>query len=462
MRKISQNKTHTESLSHTQIPKVVTPPYKNWGAILQWTLMENVPGEFPYAAGIYPFKREGEDPTRMFAGEGGPERTNRRFHYVSKGMPAARLSTAFDSVTLYGNDPDWRPDIYGKIGNSGVSICCLDDAKKLYSGFNLSDPTTSVSMTINGPAPMLLLDFLWMLPLISNVNCTFNRMVWWKKWIKRLNRSTKRKECCACLPGSVAWWKQRIGFDAPWCYRRSGVAERSICENKVRYIKDSTWYSSGGYFEGRSGTEHLYLQHWIRFADDGWYSKYFIDHKVRIFTVYQSADTTLRKQEQIRFHNWHLRWQMDLLMWNITSAEECTLMILRRTFLSSSAMELILNTRWSEEWREESGLKAMKLKYGGNERSQMLKYHIQTSGRSLHAQRSTSMIFVPHCRHCTRFMIIVIHCIQMLTMKPSQHRRKKVYAVRWPFSWSSTRNSDWRKMKTLCRDHLSMKNWLIL
>ncbi|HKK38140.1 MAG TPA: methylmalonyl-CoA mutase family protein, partial [Cryomorphaceae bacterium] len=148
--------THTESLSHSKIPKIVTPKYRSWGDILRWTLQENVPGSFPYTAGIYPFKRVGEDPTRMFAGEGGPERTNRRFHYVSVGMPAARLSTAFDSVTLYGNDPDHRPDIYGKIGNSGVSICCLDDAKKLYSGFNLCHPTTSVSMTINGPAPMLL------------------------------------------------------------------------------------------------------------------------------------------------------------------------------------------------------------------------------------------------------------------------------------------------------------------
>ena len=148
--------THSESLSHTPIPKVSLPKFRSWGDILRWSLQENVPGEFPYTAGIYPFKREGEDPTRMFAGEGGPERTNRRFHYVSLGMPAARLSTAFDSVTLYGNDPDYRPDIYGKIGNAGVSICCLDDAKKLYSGFDLSNPTTSVSMTINGPAPMLL------------------------------------------------------------------------------------------------------------------------------------------------------------------------------------------------------------------------------------------------------------------------------------------------------------------
>ena len=152
--------THSESLSHLQIPKISLPKYSSWGDILKWSLLENVPGEFPYAAGIYPFKREGEDPTRMFAGEGGPERTNRRFHYVSLGLAAKRLSTAFDSVTLYGNDPDYRPDIYGKIGNSGVSICCLDDAKKLYSGFNLADPKTSVSMTINGPAPMLLAYFM--------------------------------------------------------------------------------------------------------------------------------------------------------------------------------------------------------------------------------------------------------------------------------------------------------------
>ena len=148
--------THSESLSHSQIPKIATPKYTGWGDILRWSLQENVPGEFPYTAGLFPFKREGEDPTRMFAGEGGPERTNKRFHYVSLGMPAKRLSTAFDSVTLYGNDPGERPDVYGKIGNAGVSICCLDDAKKLYSGFDLSAAKTSVSMTINGPAPMLL------------------------------------------------------------------------------------------------------------------------------------------------------------------------------------------------------------------------------------------------------------------------------------------------------------------
>ncbi|MBS1501138.1 MAG: methylmalonyl-CoA mutase family protein, partial [Bacteroidetes bacterium] len=144
------------SLSQLKVPKIALPKYEAWGDILRWLLTENVPGEFPYAAGVFPLKREGEDPTRMFAGEGGPERTNKRFHYVSLGQPAHRLSTAFDSVTLYGEDPHTRPDIYGKIGNSGVSIATLDDAKKLYSGFDLCDPATSVSMTINGPAPMLL------------------------------------------------------------------------------------------------------------------------------------------------------------------------------------------------------------------------------------------------------------------------------------------------------------------
>ncbi|MGA0109678.1 MAG: methylmalonyl-CoA mutase family protein, partial [Schleiferiaceae bacterium] len=152
--------THTKSLSNQDIPKVVTPSYRSWGDILRWQLQENVPGAFPYTSGLYPFKRQGEDPTRMFAGEGGPERTNKRFHYVSLGMPAKRLSTAFDSVTLYGRDPGRRPDIYGKIGNAGVSVSCLDDAKRLYSGFDLCDPATSVSMTINGPAPMVLAFFL--------------------------------------------------------------------------------------------------------------------------------------------------------------------------------------------------------------------------------------------------------------------------------------------------------------
>jgi methylmalonyl-CoA mutase len=158
--KVIRQSMVSTSLSGTRIPKVVLPKYNDWGDLLKWQAQENVPGSFPFTAGVFPLKREGEDPTRMFAGEGGPERTNKRFHYVSAGQPAKRLSTAFDSVTLYGEDPAHRPDIYGKVGNSGVSIATVDDAKKLYSGFDLCDPKTSVSMTINGPAPILLAFFM--------------------------------------------------------------------------------------------------------------------------------------------------------------------------------------------------------------------------------------------------------------------------------------------------------------
>ncbi|HEU4665878.1 MAG TPA: methylmalonyl-CoA mutase family protein, partial [Dokdonella sp.] len=151
---------YRESLSHQKIPKIAAPTYKSWGELLTFLQKENLPGYYPYTGGVYPYRRSGEDPIRMFAGEGTPERTNRRFHYLSQGLPAARLSTAFDSVTLYGEDPAPRPDIYGKIGNSGVNVPTLDDMKKLYSGFDLSAPTTSVSMTINGPAPMILAMFM--------------------------------------------------------------------------------------------------------------------------------------------------------------------------------------------------------------------------------------------------------------------------------------------------------------
>ena len=149
-----------ESLSQQKIPKIAAPEFSDWGEMLRFLQKENLPGAYPYTGGVYPYRRHGEDPTRMFAGEGTPERTNRRFHYLSQGQPAARLSTAFDSVTLYGEDPHERPDIYGKVGNSGVSIATVDDMKKLYSGFDLCAPTTSVSMTINGPAPIILAFFM--------------------------------------------------------------------------------------------------------------------------------------------------------------------------------------------------------------------------------------------------------------------------------------------------------------
>ncbi|MGD6002067.1 methylmalonyl-CoA mutase family protein, partial [Xanthomonas citri pv. citri] len=158
--KVIRVENYRESLSHQQIPKIAAPTYKSWGELLTFLQKENLPGNYPYTGGVYPYRRTGEDPIRMFAGEGTPERTNRRFHYLSVGQPAARLSTAFDSVTLYGEDPAVRPDIFGKIGNSGVNIASLDDMKKLYSGFDLCAPSTSVSMTINGPAPIILAMFM--------------------------------------------------------------------------------------------------------------------------------------------------------------------------------------------------------------------------------------------------------------------------------------------------------------
>ncbi len=158
--RVVTGENYTQSLSREPIPKLAVPKYKDWGEILRFVFLENLPGAYPYTGGVYPYRREEEDPTRMFAGEGAPERTNRRFHYLAGGHGAARLSTAFDSTTLYGEDPDTRPDIYGRTGNSGVSIATLDDMKKLYSGFDLCNPTTSVSMTINGPAPMILAMFM--------------------------------------------------------------------------------------------------------------------------------------------------------------------------------------------------------------------------------------------------------------------------------------------------------------
>ncbi|HVY81013.1 MAG TPA: methylmalonyl-CoA mutase family protein, partial [Steroidobacteraceae bacterium] len=158
--RVVTGENYTESLSHLRLPKIAVPKFRDWGEILRFIYRENLPGSYPYTGGVYPYRREEEDPTRMFAGEGAPERTNRRFHYLASGHGAARLSTAFDSTTLYGEDPDTRPDIYGRTGNSGVSIATLDDMKKLYSGFDLCKPTTSVSMTINGPAPMILAMFM--------------------------------------------------------------------------------------------------------------------------------------------------------------------------------------------------------------------------------------------------------------------------------------------------------------
>ncbi|HNP48009.1 MAG TPA: methylmalonyl-CoA mutase family protein [Bacteroidia bacterium] len=379
-------KTHTESLSHTQIPKVVTPPYKNWGAILQWTLMENVPGEFPYAAGIYPFKREGEDPTRMFAGEGGPERTNRRFHYVSKGMPAARLSTAFDSVTLYGNDPDWRPDIYGKIGNSGVSICCLDDAKKLYSGFNLSDPTTSVSMTINGPAPMLLGFFM-----NAAIDQQCELYIQSHGLVEEVNKKIEQiyKEKGVLRPayqGPLPDGNNGLGL------MLLGVTGDQVLPKEVyAKIKSDTLKTVRGTVQADILKEDQ-AQNTCIFSTEfalrmmGDIQKYFIDHKVRNFysvsiSGYHIAEAGANPISQLAFT---LANGFTYVEYYLSRGMHIDDFAPNLSFFFSNGIDpeyAVIGRVARRIWA-----KAMKLKYGGNERSQMLKYHIQTSGRSLHAQ----------------------------------------------------------------------------
>ncbi|MBP6403723.1 MAG: methylmalonyl-CoA mutase family protein, partial [Bacteroidia bacterium] len=379
-------KTHTESLSHSQIPKVVTPPYKNWGAILKWSLMENVPGEFPYAAGIYPFKREGEDPTRMFAGEGGPERTNRRFHYVSKGMPAARLSTAFDSVTLYGNDPDVRPDIYGKIGNSGVSICCLDDAKKLYSGFNLADPTTSVSMTINGPAPMLLGFFM---------NAAIDQQC--EVYIKShgLEDEVKKKIEQIYKEKGV----KRPAYQGPLPEGNDGLGlmllgvtgDQVLPKEVYAKIKSDTLKVVRGTVQADILKEDQ-AQNTCIFSTEfalrmmGDIQKYFIDHKVRNFysvsiSGYHIAEAGANPISQLAFT---LANGFTYVEYYLSRGMHIDDFAPNLSFFFSNGIDpeyAVIGRVARRIWA-----KAMKLKYGGNERSQMLKYHIQTSGRSLHAQ----------------------------------------------------------------------------
>ncbi|HRH66239.1 MAG TPA: methylmalonyl-CoA mutase family protein [Bacteroidia bacterium] len=379
-------KTHTESLSHSQIPKVVTPPYKNWGAILKWTLMENVPGEFPYAAGIYPFKREGEDPTRMFAGEGGPERTNRRFHYVSKGMPAARLSTAFDSVTLYGNDPDWRPDIYGKIGNSGVSICCLDDAKKLYSGFNLADPTTSVSMTINGPAPMLL-GFFMNAAIDQQCEVYIKSHGLEADVNKRISEIYKEKGVKRpAYQGPLPEGNDGLGL------MLLGVTGDQVLPMEVyTKLKADTLKIVRGTVQADILKEDQ-AQNTCIFSTEfalrmmGDIQKYFIDQKVRNFysvsiSGYHIAEAGANPISQLAFT---LANGFTYVEYYLSRGMHIDDFAPNLSFFFSNGIDpeyAVIGRVARRIWA-----KAMKLKYGGNERSQMLKYHIQTSGRSLHAQ----------------------------------------------------------------------------
>jgi isobutyryl-CoA mutase len=378
--------THTESLSHSQIPKVVLPKYKSWGDILRWSLQENVPGEFPYTSGLFPFKREGEDPTRMFAGEGGPERTNRRFHYVSLGMPAKRLSTAFDSVTLYGNDPDLRPDIYGKVGNSGVSICCLDDAKKLYSGFDLSHPATSVSMTINGPAPMLLGFFM---NAAIDQNC--------EKYIKA-NDLVKEVEAKIAAIYKAKGIK-RPSYQGPLPEGNDGLGlfllgvtgDQVLPADIYAEIKTETLKQVRGTVQADILKEDQ-AQNTCIFSTEfalrlmGDVQEYFIEKQVRNFysvsiSGYHIAEAGANPITQLAFT---LANGFTYVEYYLSRGMDINAFGPNLSFFFSNGIDpeyAVIGRVARRIWA-----KALSKKYGANPRAQMLKYHIQTSGRSLHAQ----------------------------------------------------------------------------
>ncbi|PNQ73378.1 methylmalonyl-CoA mutase [Hanstruepera neustonica] len=378
--------THTESLSHLQIPKVALPKYQAWGDILRWTLQENVPGEFPFTSGLYPFKRTGEDPARMFAGEGGPERTNKRFHYVSQGMPAKRLSTAFDSVTLYGNDPDLRPDIYGKIGNAGVSICCLDDAKKLYSGFNLADVMTSVSMTINGPAPMLLGFFM---------NAAIDQQC--EIYIKENGLEKEVEAKIAKIYKEKGVERPKYNGDLPEGNDGLGLMLLGITGDQVlpadvyQEIKTRTIAQVRGTVQADILKEDQ-AQNTCIFSTEfalrlmGDVQEYFIDNNVRNFysvsiSGYHIAEAGANPITQLAltlsngftYVEYYLSRGMDINKFGPNLS-----------FFFSNGIDpeyAVIGRVARKIWS-----KAMKYKYDANPRAQMLKYHIQTSGRSLHAQ----------------------------------------------------------------------------
>ena len=378
----------SESLSHLRIPKVSLPRYEDWGDLLVWLLREAPPGQFPFTAGVFPLKRENEDPARMFAGEGGPERTNRRFHYVSRGLPARRLSTAFDSVTLYGEDPDSRPDIYGKVGNSGVSVASVDDAKKLYSGFDLSHSTTSVSMTINGPAPIMLGFFL---------NAAVDQAC--EKWIRSqgeakvaeveqhieslyAQRGLPRPRYQGALPeGNDGLGLMLLGVSGdevlpPAVYEKIRAATLAVVRGTVQadILKE----------DQAQNTCIFSTEFSLRLMGD--VQQYFIDREVRNFysvsiSGYHIAEAGANPISQLAFT---LANGFTYVEYYLSRGMHIDDFAPNLSFFFSNGMDpeyTVIGRVARRIWA-----RAMRDRYGANERSQKLKYHIQTSGRSLHAQ----------------------------------------------------------------------------
>ena len=376
----------TGSLSGNAIPKVCLPRYRDWGDILDWLLRENVPGAFPYAAGVFPLKREGEDPTRMFAGEGGPERTNRRFHYVSADMPAARLSTAFDSVTLYGEDPDRRPDIYGKVGNSGVSIATVDDIKKLYSGFDLADPKTSVSMTINGPAPMMLAFFM---------NAAIDQGC--EKHIRAEGLEDEVQKRIEAIYRDRGQPQPTYNGDLPAGNDGLGLMLLGVSGDQVlpaevyQRIKAETLGVVRGTVQADILKEDQ-AQNTCIFSTEfalrmmGDIQQYFIDQRVRNFysvsiSGYHIAEAGANPVSQLAFT---LANGFTFVEYYLSRGMPIDSFAPNLSFFFSNGMDpeyAVMGRVARRIWA-----KAMKHVYGGSARSQKLKYHIQTSGRSLHAQ----------------------------------------------------------------------------
>jgi isobutyryl-CoA mutase len=387
--KIIKQPLFTESLSGTKVPKIAVPKFSDWGDILLWRMQENFPGEFPYTAGVFPLKRAEEDPTRMFAGEGGPERTNKRFHYVSLGQPAKRLSTAFDSVTLYGEDPAIRPDIYGKIGNSGVSIATVDDAKKLYSGFDLCDAKTSVSMTINGPAPMLLAFFM---------NAAIDQQC--EKWITENNKwdevweiqksklKSQNKPCYynPSSPERLPEGNNGLGL------KLLGLSGDEVLPKEVyEQLKQQALSSVRGTVQADILKEDQ-AQNTCIFSTEfalklmGDVQEYFIESKVRNFysvsiSGYHIAEAGANPITQLAFT---LANGFTYVEYYLSRGMNIDDFAPNLSFFFSNGMDpeySVIGRVARRIWA-----KAMRDKYNGNDRSQKLKYHIQTSGRSLHAQ----------------------------------------------------------------------------
>jgi len=384
--RVLEQDLYRQSLSHNRIPRVVLPTYRDWGDVLTWVMRENVPGFFPYTAGVFPLKRQGEDPARQFAGEGGPERTNRRFHYLTRGAPAARLSTAFDSVTLYGEDPDARPDIYGKIGMSGVSIASLDDAKKLYSGFDLCDPKTSVSMTINGPAPMLLGFFM---------NAAIDQQC--ERYITEHGLEADVEKKIRALYEDRGRERPRYSGPLPEGNDGLGLMLLGVTGDQVlpadvyADIKAKTLARVRGTVQADILKEDQ-AQNTCIFSTEfalrmmGDIQQYFIDHRVRNFysvsiSGYHIAEAGANPISQLAFT---LANGFTFVEYYLARGMHIDDFAPNLSFFFSNGLDpeyTVIGRVARRIWA-----RAIRDVYGGNARSQKLKYHIQTSGRSLHAQ----------------------------------------------------------------------------